>query len=74
MKDGGEGGRLDGDEVDEDDAEGDDNTGGVMEESDGEGDEGSDCEAVTTGSSVMRSCCTGVRGGATSGNVISMGK
>ena len=74
MKDGGDEGELDGGEVDEGDAEGGDDTGGVMEESDGAGDEGSDCEAVTTGSAVVRSRCTGVRGGATSGNVISMGK
>ena len=74
MKDGGDGGGLDGGEVDEDDAEGDDNTGGVMEESDGAGDEGSDGEPVTTGSAEVRSRCTGVRGGAASGNVISTGK
>ena len=74
MKDGGDEEELDDGEVDEDGAEGGDSTGGVMEESDGAGDEGGVGEAVTTGSAVVRSRCTGVRGGATSGNVISMGK
>ena len=74
MKDGGDEGALDDDEVDEEEAAGDGSSGGVIEEGDDEGGDDGVGEVVTTGSATVRGRCTGVRGGATSGNEISMGK
>ena len=71
MKDGGDGGVLE--DADEETV-GDGSSGGVIVEGDDEVGEVDEGEVGTTGSAVAQGRCTEVRGGATSGNEISMGK